>query len=546
MALRKTLPGAILLGLSFLLSGCLGEDPKTTAELKELREEVATLKEEKERAGDVDALKAENQALKAGLENLEMIRKRLEASDRDAEELRQRIESLKKENQELERKSISRARTKGIGESIALLECPGGKSYENAVIRSIDDTGVTIRHDGGVATLRANAVPRAWVSRFTLVTEEEKQRAASARELVARESTGKATATTTSGASAPAAVVAAASPAPASEGGMDALANRVLPAVVLIKGDQSEGTGFFMKDDGDVYLYTAGHVLSGNKTIEARTSNGTVFRRFGIFQTAVNADIVRLAVLDDVPLAVPQFGNGDIPVGSPIVAIGNSGGGGVLNVLEGKVKAIGSGQIEVDAGVIQGNSGGPVFNADGKVLGVVTHLMAARKDVWASATQFSDIRRFAARLDGNIEWKEMPVGTFVAEARTIESFDRTTRLLFAVASLRMTRDGFDGTFANGYTALSILQENSGSQAVKSLLQMSVDLQTGARKSERDVVKRYLSYYGEILSAARGQSDNFVPDNFSYCNRREAKLSVEWRGLAETRLTERINALSSIR
>ena len=64
-----------------------------------------------------------------------------------------------------------------------------------------------------------------------------------------------------------------------------------------------------------------------------------------------------------------------VKIGDAIVVLGNSGGGGVVTKLEGKLVGIGPDRIEVSAEFIPGNSGSPIIHVPtGKVIGIATYL----------------------------------------------------------------------------------------------------------------------------------------------------------------------------
>ncbi|MGC4016466.1 MAG: hypothetical protein QM755_18385 [Luteolibacter sp.] len=79
-------------------------------------------------------------------------------------------------------------------------------------------------------------------------------------------------------------------------------------------------------------LYTAAHVLSGNSKLDVRTTDGRVFTKFGAFEVAEAADMVRFTMLEEPPSAPPEVATEGTKVGHPVFAIGNSGGGGVLAI----------------------------------------------------------------------------------------------------------------------------------------------------------------------------------------------------------------------
>ncbi|MFD0893900.1 trypsin-like peptidase domain-containing protein [Luteolibacter ambystomatis] len=325
-----------------------------------------------------------------------------------------------------------------------------------------------------------------------------------------------------------------------------ALANRLLASVVIIKGDQSEGTGFFARQNGKTYLYTAAHVLSGNSKLDIRTTAGRTFTKFGAFEVAEAADMVRFAMQEEPASPPPELATNEMKVGHGVFAIGNSGGGGVLTILDGTVTGLGPNQIETSAAVIQGNSGGPLFTApEGRALGIITHLIAARTDVWAAATPFADVRRFAARLDVDVKWKTVPIASFLEERRRIEEVNGTTRLLLALSTLQPTTAGLRaGGQSEKIDALGILQQNRTRPSVKALLEMNSSLAGNRmRQSDRDLIKKFTGFYEAILSESKRQTAGFDPERFGPYHRELAKESLEWSKAAQTLISDTIQGLN---
>lgn len=314
------------------------------------------------------------------------------------------------------------------------------------------------------------------------------------------------------------------------------IAKRVMPSVVVIEGDASSGSGFILREGEKHYLYTAAHVLSGNSKLTAKSSDGTQYSKFGAFELAEDYDMARLEIDGEVIEAATLVDSSALAIKRRIFAVGNSGGGGVLTVLEGEVTGVGPSEFELSAEIIKGNSGGPVFDADsGEVMGLVTRAMAARDDIWSSDTRFTQIRRFAGRLDGTIKWKKMPIGSFLNERKQIDEIDRGTKLLFALSMLTPTTAGLrmDTKIKDGVTAIQIFNENKDQQAVKDLIEMNGSLGSrGMALSERDLVKKFISFYQQILANGQRQTKTFNPAAFSSYHRKEAELTVKWRQEAE--------------
>ncbi|WP_294976751.1 Do family serine endopeptidase [Tabrizicola sp.] len=140
------------------------------------------------------------------------------------------------------------------------------------------------------------------------------------------------------------------------------------------------GSGFVVSEDG--YIVTNNHVIEGADSIEIEFFSGERLTA-KLVGTDPKTDIALLKVESDKPLEFVSFGNSDLMrVGDWVMAMGNPLGQG-FSVSAGIVSARGrqlSGSyddfIQTDAAINRGNSGGPLFNMDGQVVGVNTAIMS--------------------------------------------------------------------------------------------------------------------------------------------------------------------------
>lgn len=143
---------------------------------------------------------------------------------------------------------------------------------------------------------------------------------------------------------------------------------------------QALGSGFVISEDG--YLVTNNHVIEGADEIMIEFRNGTELVA-ELIGTDPNTDIALLRVESEEPLPYVPFGvASDHRVGDWVMVMGNPLGQG-FSVSVGVVSAFGrslSGTyddfIQTDAAINQGNSGGPLFNLDGEVIGVNTAILS--------------------------------------------------------------------------------------------------------------------------------------------------------------------------
>lgn len=140
------------------------------------------------------------------------------------------------------------------------------------------------------------------------------------------------------------------------------------------------GSGFVISEDG--YVVTNNHVIEGADEILIEFFSGEELPAT-VIGTDPNTDIALLKVESDEPLKFVDFGDSDTArVGDWVLAMGNPLGQG-FSVSSGIVSARNralSGSyddyIQTDAAINRGNSGGPLFNMDGDVIGVNTAILS--------------------------------------------------------------------------------------------------------------------------------------------------------------------------
>jgi putative serine protease PepD len=178
------------------------------------------------------------------------------------------------------------------------------------------------------------------------------------------------------------------SPAPLTQRVPDSLAGvvkKVLPSVITVKvsggGSTSLGSGFIVSGDG--YAITNDHVVAGasGSTLVTFSDGNTVSAK--VVGSDPESDIAVLK-LDAANLTPIQFGNSDsAQVGDPVLAIGsplalaNTVTFGIVSAVDRPIAAGEAGgptryyaAIQTDAAVNHGNSGGPLVDAAGRVVGI--------------------------------------------------------------------------------------------------------------------------------------------------------------------------------
>lgn len=144
---------------------------------------------------------------------------------------------------------------------------------------------------------------------------------------------------------------------------------------------QSLGSGFVIDPSG--ILVTNNHVIEGADEITANFTDGTKLIAEVIGRDE-KTDIAVIQVKPEKPLTALKFGRADIlRVGDWVMAIGNPfglGGSVTVGIVSARNRDINSGPydnfIQTDAAINRGNSGGPLFNLDGEVIGINTAIIS--------------------------------------------------------------------------------------------------------------------------------------------------------------------------
>jgi serine protease Do len=144
---------------------------------------------------------------------------------------------------------------------------------------------------------------------------------------------------------------------------------------------RSLGSGFIISPDG--FIVTNNHVIEGADEIEVFMTDGVRLPATLVGHDD-KTDLAVLKVETDRDLPYVEFGDSDTAVvGDWVMAIGNPfglGGSVTLGIVSARNRDIQSGPydqfIQTDASINQGNSGGPLFDMNGKVIGINTAIIA--------------------------------------------------------------------------------------------------------------------------------------------------------------------------
>lgn len=143
----------------------------------------------------------------------------------------------------------------------------------------------------------------------------------------------------------------------------------------------SMGSGFVIDPSG--IIVTNNHVVEGAELIEVHFSDDTILKAELVGRDP-KTDVAVIRVKPEKPLPTVAFGDSDkLRVGEWVLAIGNPfglGGSVSLGIVSARNRDINAGPyddfIQTDAAINKGNSGGPLFNLKGEVMGINTAIFS--------------------------------------------------------------------------------------------------------------------------------------------------------------------------
>ena len=182
-------------------------------------------------------------------------------------------------------------------------------------------------------------------------------------------------------------------PAPSTGGGLntDGIAAKLDPAIVdvntVVGSGQAAGTGEIITSNGEIL--TNNHVVDRSTSIQVTIAGRSQTYTAHVIGVDPSADIALIQVDGVSGLPTVSFGSSSsVKVGDPIVALGNAlGQGGTPDVSQGSVTALDqtitaseggskseqlTGMLQSDATIYPGDSGGPLANSSGQVVGMIT------------------------------------------------------------------------------------------------------------------------------------------------------------------------------
>ena len=156
-----------------------------------------------------------------------------------------------------------------------------------------------------------------------------------------------------------------------------------MPGFAVPDMPRAEGVGSGFIVDASGLIVTSHHVVKGADSVTVTLQDGRKLEA-QVVGVDPKTDLALIEVDADGSLPVVEFGDSDrTRVGDWVVAVGNPfglGGTVTAGIVSGRGRDIGSGPyddfLQIDAPINRGNSGGPLFDASGRVVGVNTAIFS--------------------------------------------------------------------------------------------------------------------------------------------------------------------------
>jgi S1-C subfamily serine protease len=184
------------------------------------------------------------------------------------------------------------------------------------------------------------------------------------------------------------------------------------------------GTGIILTSSGEIL--TNNHVVDGSTSIDVTDESTGRSYAATVVGTDATHDVAVLQLKNASGLTTASVAGAAAKVGDSVTAVGNAGGTGTLSAADGSVTAVkqtittaaeGSdsseelnGLIETDADVVSGDSGGPLLNGSGQVVGIDTAASSGSRDVTGYAIPISSALKIADTIEAGTDTADVTIG----------------------------------------------------------------------------------------------------------------------------------------
>jgi S1-C subfamily serine protease len=178
--------------------------------------------------------------------------------------------------------------------------------------------------------------------------------------------------------------------------------------------ERAAGTGMILTSNG--YILTNNHVVEGSTSITVTVESTGQKYTATVVGTDKTADVAVLKLTGASGLSTVSFAASEkLTVGQSVYSVGNAEGTGNLVTAVGTVGAVNqsltigsdssdtsenlSGLIQLNSDVVSGDSGGPLFDKNGKVIGMVTAASSGTAQVTGYALNIAEVLKVADQIE---------------------------------------------------------------------------------------------------------------------------------------------------
>ncbi len=144
--------------------------------------------------------------------------------------------------------------------------------------------------------------------------------------------------------------------------------------IVRLQSENGTGTGFFIHSDG--YVLTNAHVVKDVEVIQGYIGRSPILYEFELYANGelVDLDLALLKLIDEAPFKPLRLSSHPPKLADTLMTVGNPKNLGI-SISKGALSRLTEKEYQLDLTVNPGNSGGPVLNENGEVVGVISYLL---------------------------------------------------------------------------------------------------------------------------------------------------------------------------
>jgi S1-C subfamily serine protease len=191
----------------------------------------------------------------------------------------------------------------------------------------------------------------------------------------------------------------------------------IIDTVLKYAGGEAAGTGIVLTSNGEIL--TNNHVVEGATSITVTIPSTGKTYKATVVGTDSTDDVAVIQLTGASGLAVASIDTTAVTTGDDVTGVGNAEGTGTLTAADGTVTALDQtitvadevtgaskslkGLIETDADIVSGDSGGPLLDSDGDVVGIDTAASSGSTDITGYAIPIATAISIATKIEDGVE-----------------------------------------------------------------------------------------------------------------------------------------------